>query len=136
MNLSPGLIYVKRALQLEFIIDQHVLSTIMCYLITRQTVQTRILFDISSSDIKASAVKGTSHSVTNQHSWFVREHAVNTSQTQRRYYLRFWVYGNRRLTFDKGSIVMRTLASNGTVLTQSANKQHLLVPHGHFLHPL
>lgn len=56
--------------------------TDMFYLITRQRVQTWILFNIPSSDIKASTVKGTPHSVTNQGSWIIREHAVTTAQSQ------------------------------------------------------
>lgn len=53
------------------------ISIDMFYLITRQTVQTRILFNISSFDVKTSTMEGTSYSLTNQRSWIIREQRLN-----------------------------------------------------------
>lgn len=111
----------------------------MFYLITGQTVQTWILLNIPSCDIKASTVKGTSHSVTNQCSWIIKEHAVIKYRAEN--VIQMLVCGDaeadsgRRFTFDKRCVVMRALASNSAVLTVGTDKQHFLVPHSHLLHP-
>jgi len=80
------------------------ISTDVFYLVTRQRVQTRILFDVSSSDIEASTVKGTSHSVSNQRSWFIMKNTQLTLLKCRRYVFSFGCMETDGLPLTRGAL--------------------------------
>lgn len=105
--------------------------TLCFYLVSRQRIQTRILLNIPRSDIKTSTMKRTPHSLTDQCSWVEAHYKSTLINITTKHHSS----NNRWFTFHQRCIIMRTLASNGTVLTLATDKQHLLFSHHYFLHP-